>query len=489
MLSFEYLPAQQMPRSTPEKEGVSSQAVIDFINAANKSTSEFHSFMILRHGKVISEGWWNPYDSNLVHSLYSVSKSFTSTAIGFAVSEGKLNVNDKVVSFFPDKLPDTVSTYLSELKIKDLLTMSTGQFPEPTDTVRNSDDWVKTFLAQPFVYIPGTKFKYSSVATYMLSAIVQKVTGEKTIDYLSSRLFKPLGISGVDWETDPDGVNVGGWGLRLHTEDLAKTGQFYLQKGKWNGKQLLPESWIEEATSKKIAEEVEDTTGAYKNDWMQGYCYQFWRCTHNCFRADGAFGQYILVMPEKDAVVAITSESADLQGELNFIWQYIYPALGDKPLPENKTLNNELKKLTASLALPVLGKSNISTASAYTGKKYILEKNDEEIDAISIKSKGDIIAVTLGSNDIPFGSDKWVYGNTTKKGPAILRLKSTGEKYKTAGCYRWIDNQTLELKLRYIESPHLETITLKFDGNNLNAEIKPSIPFEGDPVKLTGKAE
>jgi len=489
MLSFEYLPAQQLPRSTPEKEGVPSQAIIDFINTANKSTSEFHSFMILRHGKVISEGWWNPYSPNLVHTLYSVSKSFTSTAIGFAVSEGKLSVNDKVISFFPDKLPDTISPYLAELKIKDLLTMSTGQFPEPTDTVRNSNDWVKTFLAQPFVYKPGTKFRYSSVATYMLSAIIQKVTGQKTIDYLSTRLFKPLGISGADWETDPDGVNTGGWGLRLHTEDLAKMGQFYLQQGKWKGKQLLPESWIAEATSKKIVEEVDDTTGAYENDWLQGYCYQFWRCTHNCFRADGAYGQYIVVMPEKDAVVAITAESGDLQGELSLVWQYLLPAFGDKPLPVNKSKNNELKKIAASLALPVFDKSESTDVSYFSGKEYILEKNDEDINTIAVRSKGEVIELSLDTKVIPFGSGKWEYGTTTRKGPGILRLKSTGQKYKTAGCYRWVDQNTLELKLRYIESPHSETIMLKYDNDNLVVEIKPSMPYSDTPVKLTGKVK
>jgi hypothetical protein len=326
----------------------------------------------------------------------------------------------------------------------------------------------------------------------MLSAIVQKVTGQKVIDYLNQKFFKPLGISDVDWETDPNGVNVGGWGLRLHTEDMAKMGQFYLQKGKWNGKQLLPESWINEATtahSNQWPSWIGDTTGRASNDWMQGYCYQFWRCTHNCFRADGAFGQYIVVMPEKDAVVVITSESADLQGELSLIWKYIFPALGDKPLPADNTKAKELKKLSASLALPLLEKSDVPALADFSGKKYVFDNNTEKISTISVKPEGDIIELTLGNDVIPFGMNKWEYGTAKRKAPGILRLKSTGQDYKTAGCYRWIDNQTLELKLRYIESPHSETFTLKFDGNNLNAEIKPSIPFEGAPVKLAGKAE
>jgi CubicO group peptidase (beta-lactamase class C family) len=486
--------AQQLPRSTPEKEGVSSQGIIDFVKAADKSNSEFHSFMIVRHGKVIAEGWWNPYSSKLVHTLYSVSKSFTSTAVGFAVSEGKLNVNDKVVSFFPDKLPAVVSPYLAEMKIKDLLTMSSGHDPEPTDTVRNSGDWIKTFLAQPLTHEPGKKFVYNSVATYMLSAIVQKVTGQKVVDYLTSRFFNPLGISGADWETSPQGINTGGWGLRLHTEDLAKEGQFYLQKGKWNGKQLLPESWINEATSIQINQWPQwigtDTTGKATNDWMQGYGYQFWRCTHNFYRADGAYGQYVLVMPELDAVVAITGESNDLQGELNLVWQYLLPAISDKELPGNELKNKELKKLSASLALPVAPKTKSPTALLKSGKKYEMDKNNSGIKLISIKSHGNTIDLTLDGYTFPFGAGKWEFSETERMGPGILKgnSKFTG-KLKTAGSYKWIDDSTVEFKLRYIESPHSETFTLKFDNEKLYVETQASLSFGNEITKLEGKAK
>ncbi|MBK7710665.1 MAG: beta-lactamase family protein [Bacteroidales bacterium] len=221
-----------LPRSLPETEGVSSQGIIDFLDAAARSRNEFHSFMFLRHGKVIAEGWWNPYRPELRHTLYSTSKSFTATAVGFAASEKLLSVNDKVISFFPDFLPDTVSAYLSEMKVKDLLTMSAGMDPDPTfKTVVNDSNWVKSFLAVPVVHEPGTKFLYNTLATYMLSAIVQKATGEKVLDYLKPRLFEPLAIEGMDWEVDPHGINVGGWGLRLKTEDMAKFGQLFSSKG------------------------------------------------------------------------------------------------------------------------------------------------------------------------------------------------------------------------------------------------------------------
>ena len=268
-----------LPRSTPEAEGVSSQGILDFLDAAGKSQHEFHSFMLLRHGKVIAEGWWNPYSRDLEETMYSVSKSFTSTAVGFAVSEHLLSVHDTVISFFPKNLPDTVSPALATLTVKDLISMSVGQAPDPTFVITPADtDWVRAFLALPIVYKPGTKFLYNSLATYMLSAIVQKVTGQKVIDYLRPRLFAPLGITGMDWEVDGQGRNTGGWGLRIKTEDMAKFGQLYLQKGKWRGKQILPRTWVEEATAFKI-DQAPDSLQSTKDssDWMQGYCYQFWR--------------------------------------------------------------------------------------------------------------------------------------------------------------------------------------------------------------------
>ena len=225
-----------LPRSTPEAEGVSSAGIIDFLNATAAGPHEFHSIMILRHGKVVAEGWWNPYAANLKHTMYSVSKTWTATAIGFAVSEKKLSVDDKVISFFPDDLPEQVSENLAELRVKDLLSMSVGQIPDPTGPVAVSGNWARAFLSTPIVFKPGTQFLYNSAGTYMLSAIVQKVTGQKVIDYLKPRLFDPLGIEGVDWETSPQGVNTGGWGLRVKTEDMAKLGQLFLAKWDVEGK-------------------------------------------------------------------------------------------------------------------------------------------------------------------------------------------------------------------------------------------------------------
>jgi CubicO group peptidase (beta-lactamase class C family) len=256
--------------------------------------------------------------------------------VGLAIADGKLALTDKVIDFFPDKLPAEVSDNLKAMTVRDLLTMSCGHDEEPTGQREEGVDWVEAFLAWPVVHEPGTFYLYNSLGTYMCSAIVQKVTGEKVVDYLDARLFQPLHIDKPMWEESPQGINCGGWGLYLKTEDLAKMGQLLLQKGEWNGRQLIPAEWVAEMSKKQVESinpgtRMEDAAakGMTKetSDWMQGYGYQMWRCRPDCFRADGARGQYIIVVPDKNAVIAITSDNGDLQGELNLVWERILPVL------------------------------------------------------------------------------------------------------------------------------------------------------------------
>ena len=330
----------QLTKSLPRGEASKKldKAVQKYLAAAKDKEQDLHSLMIVQHGKVLSANWMSEGREDEPHILNSISKTFTSTAVGFAIAEGKLNLDDKVISFFPDKLPAEVSDNLKEMTVRHLLTMNCGHDTDPTRDVRGktNTDWVKEFLAWPVKHKPGTFFCYNSVGTYMLSAIVQKVTGEKIVDYLWPRLFRPLGIVNVRWEESPQGINTGGWGLYLKTEDLAKMGLLLLQDGKWQGKQILPEGWVKEASAAQVPslpagvrpEWLEKLKMTPKNsDWLQGYGYQMWRCRHNAFRADGANGQYILVLPEKDAVIVVTAHLQDMQAELNLIWKYLLPAL------------------------------------------------------------------------------------------------------------------------------------------------------------------
>lgn len=222
---------QGLPRSTPEAQGVSTASIREFIATADRQVNTMHSFMLVRYGHVVAEAWWSPETAEAPHILWSLSKSFTSTAVGFAVSEGKLSVDDRVLKFFPDDAPESPSANLKAMRVRDLLTMSTGHQDEVKLT--RESNWVQAFLHHPVPHKPGTHFRYNTPATYMLSAIVQKVTGQTVRDYLQPRLFEPLEIEKPKWDASPQGISIGGYGLFVRTEDIAKFGQLYLQKGKW----------------------------------------------------------------------------------------------------------------------------------------------------------------------------------------------------------------------------------------------------------------
>ena len=335
-----------LPRSTPEAEGISSQAIVDFVQAADKNVNTFDSFMLVRHGKAIAAGWWKPNAAGQPHIMNSVSKSFTSTAVGLAIESQKLSLDDVVLKFFPADAPADPSGNLKALKVRDLLTMSSGQGVEPK-AVGGSPS-VKQFLAQPFPYAPGTHFVYNTMGTYVLSAIVTKVTGKTVLDYLKPRLFDPLGIENPRWDSSPEGYSLGGYGLYLRTEDMAKFGQLMLQHGEWKGKQLVPRKWVEEATSREISS-VDESHARIGPDWRQGYGFQFWRCRHNAFRADGAGGQFIVMMPDQDTVIAITADTGNMQGELDAVWEHLLPAFQAQPLPANAAGDEKLKKAAANL--------------------------------------------------------------------------------------------------------------------------------------------
>ena len=328
--------ARQLPRAQTPHAMV--KAATKFLADVEKAGQDLHSIMIIKDGNVIYEKWMSEGEETKPHILNSVSKTFCATAVGFAINEGLLSLDDKVADFFPDKLPENASENLLKINVRHLLTMSCGHAADPLYKMRESGetDWIRYFLAVPVEYEPGTVYCYNSLGTYMLSAMVQKVTGQKIADYLYPRLFRPLGINNVSWLESPDGINAGGWGLYLKTEDLAKMGLLFLQNGLWNGKQIIPAEWIQEASKAQVASVpaginsklLPQLKKAVKNsDWLQGYGYQMWRCRNNAYRADGANGQYIIVLPEKNAVIAVTSHVNDMQAQMNLFWKHLLPAL------------------------------------------------------------------------------------------------------------------------------------------------------------------
>ena len=347
---------QALPRSTPEAEGISSPGIRAFITTVDRDESKYavHSFMLVRHGNVVAEGWWKPHSAAESHVLHSLSKSFTSTAIGLAVAEGRLSIDDPVLKFFPDEAPPSPGANLRAMRVRDLLTMTCGHETEPKLVGKSS--WVKIFLAHSVPHAPGTHFLYDSPGVYMLSAIVQKVTGQTVLDYLRPRLFGPLGIPNPVWDASPEGITMGSTGLRLRTEEIAEFGQLYLQGGRWNGVQLIPSSWAEAATSKEVPNDEGSGARRVPNS-RQGYGYNFWMTTHEGYRAAGSRGQYCLVFPKLDTVVVTTADTEVMDSLLALIVGNLLPAIKSGPLPADAAGLEELRKTLSSLAIPGLAPS------------------------------------------------------------------------------------------------------------------------------------
>jgi CubicO group peptidase (beta-lactamase class C family) len=468
-----------LPRSTPESQGISSSAILKFVEAVEASISEFHSFMLLRHGHVVAEGWWSPHAPERPHMLFSLSKSFTSSAVGLAVAEGCLTVEDKVISFFPDDLPAEVSENLAAMRVHDLLSMSTGHHEDTTRYMHERPDgnWARAFLERPVEHEPGTYFVYNSGATYMLSAIIQKLTGMRLLDYLQPRLLQPLGIEGATWEQSPQGIDTGGWGLMIKTEDIASFGQLYLQKGVWHGKQILPESWIAAATSRQVSNGSDP-----ERDWEQGYGYQFWRCRHNAYRGDGAFGQYCVVMPDQDAVLAITSGLGDMQQPLNLVWEHLLPAMG-AALPPDDAACDALKRKLASLAYaPPQGQKSSPLAASVSGKTYTLEPNDLKLESIRLDFAEAETMVTFSKAGeifpITCGISQW------KEGESALFDRLS----KLAASGIWTSGDTFLVTLRFYETPFINTIPCRFEGDNLIIDGSVNVSFGPTSYSLRGRA-
>ncbi|HEX7064004.1 MAG TPA: serine hydrolase domain-containing protein [Bacillales bacterium] len=457
----------EFKRSTPEGQGVSSQAISHFLKNVHAEGIELHSIMIVRHGHVISEGWWSPYRSDFPHMLFSLTKSFTSTAVGFAVTEGLFSLEDTVASFFPEM--DTSQNHkYREIRVRDLLTMSPGhERPTMGGELRQLEDsWVEHFLNTPVEHQPGTRFLYNTSATHMLSAIIQRVSGQQLIDYLQPRLFDPLGITRPDWDTSPEGHTTGGGGLSLTTEEVARFGQFLLQKGCWEGRQLLPKSWIEEAVSLQIVvgEENDD-------DFRQGYGFQFWLSRCGAFRADGSFGQHCIVVPELNTVVVTTSGVENADKILNIIWRDLLEEMEDRPLPADEEakaiLDEQLNHLT--LSTPELIRSS-SIVPEVSGRIYRMEANEDDVREVSLLFEAGFCRFVLkdgrGEHHIKCGYQEWVEGTTTMPGN-VLHAQYQPDELRVFAKAGWRNNHEFVMTWCFVETPFTDTIVCRFDGQQI----------------------
>jgi CubicO group peptidase (beta-lactamase class C family) len=461
-------------RATPESLGIPSNAVLEWVDELERIAPDFHSLMILRHGRVAAEGWWAPAGPDLPHRLYSVSKSFTSTAVGMAISAGHFGLDDSVLSFFPDEVPAIVGPNLAAMKVRHLLSMCTGHDEATVDLagLDTKHDLVRRFLALPVPETPGSRFVYNTPASYMLSAIVQKRTGLNLVDYLEPRLFEPLGIDRPAWESDALGVAMGGFGLELRTEEIARFGQLYLQKGVWRGRRLIGADWVEAATSVQIE------TGPSLNpnpDWRQGYGYQFWRGRHDTFRADGAFGQFCIVVPGADLVVAMTAGIGPMHLVTESLWNLVLARLAPGPLPEDEAAQQALATRLSALRLtPEPGAAASPLEADFDCVDFAVDPNPYRIGTLRLEfsPRGGRLAVrSAGSRPriVEFGRGEW------RKGTSALVPQWRGLPLVASGA--WPRPDCLELDVCFYTDALRCKLRFDFAGPRLQLAISVSVSF------------
>ncbi|MFD2793691.1 serine hydrolase domain-containing protein [Promicromonospora vindobonensis] len=475
-----------LPRSTPEAEGVDPAAVRRLVDRLDR-LEDVHSMLVLRHGQVIAESWWHPHTVDRPHTMFSVSKSFTATAVGLAVHEGLLTVDDHVLDLLPDDAPADPSELLRAMRVRDLLTMTTGHSASTMEGIDRTISlpgarWARAILAQPVEHEPGTHFVYNTGATYLLSAILHGLTGERLLDYLTPRLLAPLGITHAAWEQDPDGIDTGGFGLSITTEEMAAFGQLYLQGGVWEGKQLVPAEWVAAATSKQVPNGPHEWP-----EWKQGYGYQFWQCRHGAYRADGAFGQYIVVWPEKDLVITMTSGLTNLQSVLDAVWDTLLPddawsrqvSTGGPPLDGPGTVES----FELALSTPD-GAASTPIEQSLRGVTYELEPNPRDVSALTLGRDAygrTEVAFTIGGLDhfVRFGHADWSQGTCSLLGaPADVATAAA-----------WTDESTLRGRMVFLGTPFEWRLELRFSGAEVDVTIDRNVAFgERALLDVRGKA-
>jgi CubicO group peptidase (beta-lactamase class C family) len=464
-----------LPTSTPAAQGVEAAGIQAFLDALEAEPHlEPHSLMLLRHGQVVASGWWAPYAPDRPHLLYSLSKSFTATAAGFAVAEGLIRLDDPVISYFPEFEAEVTDPRSRAMLVRHVASMASGHVEETLDRARalDRDELVRGFLLVPPDRDPGTVFAYNQPATYTLAAIVQRVTGQKLSEYLRPRLFEPLGIGEVAWIADRRGRELGFSGLHATTDAVARLGQLYLAGGVWEGERLLPESWVAEATRVQIAHETPMVDGW--SDWQQGYGFQFWMARHG-YRGDGAYGQFCVVLPEQDAVLAITSETVDMQRVLDLVWEHLLPAFGPGPLPGGEAADAALGARLTRLALPTAeGKpapadrsQDWNTAFTPHGGTCAAQPT---LTAIEVDPGGRVIVVDDGDR-LELGLGAGESGWTVVDEPVPVAVSGG-----------WSDAETLVVDLAFLETPHHLLVTCSLTDRTFTARWRTQ-PLHGGPLR------
>jgi CubicO group peptidase (beta-lactamase class C family) len=453
-------PADGLLRAAPEAQGIDSAAILTFLDDIAASGFEVQSFMLWRHGHVVAEGWWAPYRADRIHMMHSLTKSVTACAVGMAIADGKFKLGDKVVSFFPEHLPPVVSDNLAAMTVEDLLTMRTGHASMTSGSVWRpiKTSWIAEFFKIPVVTPPGTKFVYTSAATYMLSAIVTRTTGQAVADYLKPRLFDPLGISGYQWPAGPEGISPGANGLSWKTADALKLGILHVQDGMWNGQPILAKSW----TDAVQYPHVKDTYG-----------YQWWLGPDGAYLADGLFTQLSIVFPRQNAVMAITAGIPEQSHFNKFVFQHFPSSFGAAPLNPGKDRAALEARTVALRLLPPPRRTTSPVISHVSGQIFRFKDNADQLKSARFDFAGDSCTFTLqdyrGTHTIALGLGREIEGDTTMTGNK-LHHEYELDRMRVVASGEWIDERSFVMTWSFVETAFRDTVVCIFEGPGLRLD-------------------
>jgi len=455
-----------LPRSTPAAQRVDPAAILSFLDAVDgRPDLEMHSLMVVRHGRVVAEGWWAPYSARRPQLLYSLSKSFTSTAAAFAQAEGLLDLDDTIVSHFAEFAADITDPRSRSMRVRHVASMASGHTRDMLGeaVMRDPEEPVRGFLLIPPDRDPGTVFAYNQPCTYALASIIQRQAGMPLTGYLRPRLFDPLGIGPVGWHTFPPGREQGFSGLHARTEDIAKLGLLYLQQGWWEGTQLIPAKWVAEATSERIS-----NPGEANPDWRQGYGYQFWMSRHG-YRGDGAFGQFCVILPEQDTVIVTTAYTTDMQAVLDAMWAHLLPGIGTVSAAAGSA-HDQLSARLAHLELPACpGEPAPVDWRPWTSGLFTIASTagtwvQPFLTSIEVAPRGGGWQISLiepaNTLTFPVGTGDWTISDHADR---------HGETIPVAASGGWLDGHTLRAEVIFLETPHRMDITCTLPGRTAQA--------------------
>ncbi|WP_152394866.1 serine hydrolase domain-containing protein [Paenibacillus guangzhouensis] len=471
----------------PENHGLSSRSLSDLYAAIEEQGLAVNTFMLLQNGCVTSSFARSPYRLDRPQLLFSLSKSITSIAVGIAWDQGLVRLNDPVISFFPERLLRKVSPHLARMAIHHLLSMNTGHHDNIYAAVTQEQDWVRAFLALDVEHEPGTHYRYSTPATYMLSAILERVTGQTLIDYLMPRLFKPLRIPRPTWETCPMGVTAGGMGLSLSTESVAKIGLMLLNQGRFEGTRILSEKYIQLATTEQSDNRLE----AKRIDSAQGYGYQIHLCRRGCYRGDGGFGQLCFVAPREKIVIAATSsfQSMDqLQTLLDLIYTHIMDALDQNKQDRGEAVNtHDLQERLAGITVSYVPSQSVPSFEPpdIHHRTYALKDNPFGLRTVAFMQQDTRLMMNWSYED---GRDHQLPFDITRslnaEGMFHKDLSICTQEVVTYAA--WISPNTLQLTLFYVETPYVVTYTLAFHDQTIDFQFHTNVSMHLSDFQVTG---